>query len=196
MFDYSDDGWLEANLIEDRLIKPFYNSDIWCLNENCGGRVSLEILRETGIKNGKKQGKINYENKIGFFSLTREERQKIGRKSAIKNYENGIGIAAISKEERSKISKKAVEKNKENKVGIFALSREQMSENGRKNSLKNKQNKVGIFGLTKEQKREICKKVNTQKWKCLETGYITTAGPLTIYQKSKGIDISKRMRIE
>ena len=196
LFDYTDEGWVEANLVEDRLIKPVYNTDRWCLNENCGGIISLEVLREIGIKNGKKQGKINYKNGIGFFAISKEERSKIGKKSGTKNYQEGIGLAAIPKEKRSEISKKAVEKNKTNKVGIFSLTKEQMSENGKKNAIKNKKNKVGIFGMSLEKRREICRKVNSQKWKCLETGHITTAGPLTTYQKSRGIDTSKRVRID
>ena len=195
-FEFSDVGWSKAQKVETRIIKQFYNTDNWCLNENCGGNISLEVLRETGIKNGKKQGKINFENKIGFFALTKEERIEIGKKSGKKNYQQGIGLAAIPKEKRSEIGRKVVERNKINKVGIFALTKEQMSENGRKNSIKNKENKVGIFGISLEERRKICGKVNSQKWKCLETGYITTAGPLTTYQKARGIDTSKRMRIE
>ena len=195
-FEFSDVGWSKAQKVETRIIKQFYNTDNWCLNENCGGNISLEVLRATGIKNGKKQGKINFENKIGFFAITKEERIEIGKKSGKKNYEQGIGLAAISKERRSEISRRVVEKNKINKVGIFALTKEQMSENGRKNAIKNKENKVGIFGMSLEERRKICGKVNSQKWKCLETGYITTAGPLTTYQKARGIDTSKRMRIE
>ena len=195
-FEFSDVGWSKAQKVETRIIKQFYNTDNWCLNENCGGNISLEVLRETGIKNGKKQGKINFENKIGFFAITKEERIEIGKKSGKKNYEQGIGLAAISKERRSEISRRVVENNKINKVGIFALTKEQMSENGRKNAIKNKENKVGIFGMSLEERRKICGKVNSQKWKCLETGYITTAGPLTTYQKARGIDTSKRMRIE
>ena len=37
--------------------------------------------------------------------------------------------------------------------------------------------------------------VNSQRWMCIETGYITTSGPLTIYQRNRGIDTSKRKRI-
>ena len=195
-FEFSDVGWSKAQEVETRIVKQFYNTDNWCLNENCGGNISLEVLRATGIKNGKKQGKINFENKIGFFAITKEERIEIGKKSGKKNYEQGIGLAAISKERRSEISRRVVENNKINKVGIFALTKEQMSENGRKNAIKNKENKVGIFGMSLEERRKICGKVNSQKWKCLETGYITTAGPLTTYQKARGIDTSKRMRIE
>ena len=195
-FEFSDVGWSKVQEVETRIVKQFYNTDNWCLNENCGGNISLEVLRATGIKNGKIQGKINFENKIGFFAITKEERIEIGKKSGKKNYQQGIGLAAISKERRSEISRRVVENNKINKVGIFALTKEQMSENGRKNAIKNKENKVGIFGMSLEERRKICGKVNSQKWKCLETGYITTAGPLTTYQKARGIDTSKRMRIE
>jgi hypothetical protein len=45
-FNYSDEGWLKANQIEKQLIKPFYNTDKWCLNGNCGGIITSEILRK------------------------------------------------------------------------------------------------------------------------------------------------------
>lgn len=214
LFDYTDDGWLGAQEVEKRLIKPFYNSDKWCLNESVGGFSSILICSQNGLKskenkvgifsltkeqlieNGKKRGKDNFDNKIGFFAMTKEERSEIGKKSGTNNYQQGIGLSSISKERRSEIGKKASEKNKLNKVGIFSLTKEQMSENGRKNSIKNKENKVGIFGISLEKRVEICGKVNNQKWECLETGHITTPGPLTIYQKAKGIDTSKRIRIE
>jgi hypothetical protein len=188
IFDYSDEGWKEAQRVEKRLIKPFYNTDKWCLNENCGGIISLDMCKK-GLDTQKK-------NKVGLFGLTKKQKSEIGRKSALQNYQNGIGLAAISQEKRSETSKKTVEKNRQNKIGIFGLTKEQMSENGRKNGLKRKENKTGFFKMSLEEKREVCKKTNSQKWKCLETGYITTPGPLTIYQKSKGIDITKRIRIE
>ena len=39
------------------------------------------------------------------------------------------------------------------------------------------------------------KVTNTQKWRCLVTGKITTSGPLTHWQKHRGIDTSLRERI-
>jgi general stress protein YciG len=213
VFNYTDEGWEEAQEVEKRLIKPFLN-DEFCLNESVGGKSSIEICRKIGLYTkenkkgifslskeqlqeiGKKRGKENYEKGLGIASLTKEQRSEIGIRSGKKNYENGIGLASISKERRSEISRSAVEKNKENKVGIFALTKEQMSENGRKNGLKMKENKTGFFKMSLEEKQEVCKKVNRQKWMCIESGYITTSGPLTIYQRSKGIDTSKRIRVE
>ena len=37
--------------------------------------------------------------------------------------------------------------------------------------------------------------VNSQKWKCTITGHITTSGPLTVYQKARGIDITNRIKL-
>jgi hypothetical protein len=213
IFDYSDEGWKEAQKVEKRLIKPFYNSDKWCLNESVAANSSIAVCRKNGLKSkengvgifsltkdqlrdlGKKRGAENFKNKVGFFALTKEQRSEIGKKSALKNYRNGIGLVTISQERKSEIGRKSVEKNKQNKVGIFGLTKEQMSENGRKNGLNHKKNKTGFFKMSLEEKREVCKKINNQKWKCLETGYITTPGPLTRYQKSRGIDVSKRVRI-
>jgi hypothetical protein len=42
---------------------------------------------------------------------------------------------------------------------------------------------------------EVRKRNNEIKWMCLETGKISTAGPLSQYQKTRGIDTSKRARL-
>ncbi len=36
---------------------------------------------------------------------------------------------------------------------------------------------------------------HAQRWKCLVTGYITTPGPLSRYQKTRGIDTSLRVQV-
>lgn len=43
--------------------------------------------------------------------------------------------------------------------------------------------------------KRIVKKTNSQKWMCLETGFVTTSGPLTLYQTKRGIDTSRRKKI-
>ena len=35
---------------------------------------------------------------------------------------------------------------------------------------------------------------NSQRWQCLQTGYISTAAGVVSYQKGKGIDASKNNR--
>lgn len=48
----------------------------------------------------------------------------------------------------------------------------------------------------KERGRITCKKLNTEKWMCTETGFVSTSGPLTLYQRKRGIDTSKRKRVD
>jgi hypothetical protein len=45
VFDWTEEGWKQANLLEDRLIRPDLNKSL-CLNEGIGGYVSLRVLRE------------------------------------------------------------------------------------------------------------------------------------------------------
>jgi general stress protein YciG len=215
-FDFTDEGWIEAQEIEKRLIRPFYNTDKWCLNENCGGKISLKVCKETGRK--------NYENKVGIFSFTKEELSengKIGGKRGFETmYNNQIGIFSPSfDEKRSELGKKLVKYLRENKAGIYGLSFEELSEagkvgyvnglgklsteekseNGRKggkvSGKKHKKNKTGCLSLTPEERLKVVEKTNSQRWICTETGFITTSGPLTRYQKARGIDTSKRKRI-
>jgi hypothetical protein len=151
----------EANAIENRIIKLFIN-DPYCLNENCGGIVSLSSCIKGGLKNkengtgicgltkeqrieagkigGKISGKINgkylKENKLGIFSLTEEEKiencKKGGNKIGQIHKENGTGICGIPIEERRKNSKKG----------------------GKISGEKHKKNGTGVFGRSKEKMTE------------------------------------------
>jgi hypothetical protein len=129
-FEYSDEGWLKAQEIEKQLIKPFYNTDEWCLNKNCGGLISLKILKE----NGKKSGSQAVKFKIGIHGLSPEQRsqnsRRAGKKSGQKIAELKIGVCGRSQEkmtEDGKIGGKITgERHKENGTGIFKLSKEQL----------------------------------------------------------------------
>jgi hypothetical protein len=211
LFDFTDEGWLEAQEVEKRIIKPIYNTDKWCLNENCGGIVSLE----TRINGGKISGKRTKELGVGIFGLTPEQRSenskiggKIGgKKGGEKAKELGVGVHGRTKEQIKKDSRKGGKKTKELGVGIHGRTKEQMCEDSKKGVKKRKELGIGIHGLTPEQRSENSrkggkrggkigsKKTNSQKWMCTETGFISTPGPLTRYQKARGIDTSKRRRI-
>jgi hypothetical protein len=203
VFPYTDEGWIEAQEVEGRLIRPVYNTDKWCLNESCGGQISLKVRRETGKK--------IYEEKKGIFTLTTEQRSKTGKKVSKMNEQNGTAIYGMSKEQKSEAGKvggkiggkKGAKKTKELGIGIFSMTSEELSFAGRKggkiggrNAQKTlRENKLGIYAITPDEQREIVAKTNSQKWMCLETGYITTSGPLTRYQRARCIDTSKRKQI-
>ena len=128
-----------------------------------------------GKLGGKVGGKVQYENKIGIHGLTFEERSKRSKEIGLGHKENKTGYCGLSFDERSgygKIGgKKAVEINKKNKTSFWNIEL---------------QSKLGKRGA---------KKTNSQKWKCTETGFIANPGNLTQYQRVRGIDTTKRVRI-
>jgi len=234
-FEFSDVGYFEANKIEQRLIRPVYNTDKWCLNENCGGIVSLNICRMTGtityingsgihaqtpeerkeiaklggktayelgvgvhgrskdqmIQDSKKAGRTAYELGVGVHARTKEQMQKQGKINGTNTYINGSGIHAQTPEEKKEIAKLGGKASYELGVGVHGRTKEQRVEHGKKIY----ESGLGLATLTKEQMRENIKKVNSQKWMCLETGYISSPGGLNSYQKARGIDRSKRIRL-
>jgi hypothetical protein len=169
LFDFTDEGWLEANLVEDRLIKPFYQTDKWCLNESCGGMISIDILKNIGLEHIK--------NNTGIFSLTKEQLSENGKKGASKTKELGVGVYGMNTEQRSKYGR------------IGGLKE------GKRNGERNKKQKLGYCGMTFEERSAAGKKGASQKWMCLETGFISNAGPLTQYQRKIGIDVSLRVMV-
>ena len=177
VFPYTDEGWKEANKVEKRIIKQFYNDDRWCLNENCGGVPSLEIKRRTGRK-AKELG-------TGIFSLTEEEKKENSKKSGIQNRDLGVGIFSLTKEQLSECGKiggkKGIETQRKLGLGLFSLNTEQLREIGKEAGKKG--GKIGS------------RTTNAQKWVCLETGYVSNSGGLSRYQKPRGIDTSKRKQI-
>jgi hypothetical protein len=93
---------------------------------------------------------------------------------------------------------------RENNLGIFGLTKEEKRKNsikggsigGKKGGKKNRENNLGIFSLTREQRSENSKKMLSQKWKCMETGYISNPSGLSKYQNTRGIDTKNRIRIK
>ena len=204
VFDYTDDGWLKAQEVEGRLIRPVYNDDKWCLNESCMGIYSLEQKSKAGKIGGKVGYKVCKKLGIGIFGLPKEKRSETGKKSAQKAKDNKTGIFALTKEQLRENSKKGIKKMKENNLGIFGITEEEKRKNsikggsigGKIGGRKNRENNLGIFSLTKEQRSENSKKMLSQKWQCTETGYISNPSGLSVYQNRRGIDTSKRKRID
>jgi hypothetical protein len=90
-FPYTDEGWKEANLVEDRLIIPDLNN-LLCLNEGCNVFCSIEAARKGGKKGGKKGGQIKNAkmtpeqrsewSRKAQENVTPEERAEYGRRAA------------------------------------------------------------------------------------------------------------------
>jgi len=191
-----------------------------------GFYVPRERAIENGKLGGRIGGLSSKEDNLGFFSLTKEKRieasKKGGRNAEIKNKQNGTGLYGIPEDERIENSRKGGKRSKElglgihaltpeqkselgikngNQtkklgLGIFARTKEQMSEAGRKGAKRQQELCIGIFSQSKEDRRELARRTNSQKWQCTETGFITNPGNLTKYQRARGIDTSKRIRIE
>ena len=131
-FEYNDKGWIQAQEVEKRLIKPFYNTDKWCLNENVGGFVSLSSLSKLGTK--------LYENKLGMFSRTEEQFisdcKKGGKIAGKQVYDSGKGLFKLTEEEKLENCKKGGlimgKKTKELGIGIHKLTKEERVLNGKK----------------------------------------------------------------
>ena len=195
LFPYTDEGWKEAQEVEKRLIKPFYQTDKWCLNESCGGKTSLEVLR----KNGKITGRKNYENGVGIHGLTKEEKIEFGKKL----HEMKIGFHSLTKEQIVESARIGGQKCYELGVGVHGRNKEQIIEDGKKGGQKVYKEGKGIHARTKEQMTEDGKKggkiggkiSTSQRWMCTITGFVTNPGNLSKYQKVKDIDTSNRIRI-
>jgi hypothetical protein len=123
--------------------------------------------------------------------------------------------AKFTPEQRSNIAKKRdqnltpEQRSQRTKLAWSQVSQEERTRRAKQRSL----------GLTTEQRRNISRntimnlpkerRVNnarkaglkggvatsSQRWQCTETGYVSNAGVLTLYQRHRGIDTSKRVRL-
>jgi hypothetical protein len=133
---------------------------------NGGEGSSGAIITDEWKRNIRKADEIRRKNQTGIYSLTPEKRK-----------ENDLFC-------------------KENNLGIYGISKEEKTEFARKSGIYCKENGLGIFAETKEDRSKRATQTNYQKWMCTETGFITNAGNLSRYQMRRGIDKSKRVRLE
>ncbi len=171
------------------------------------GTGFFKLTKKEKSEVGKRGNETNRKNGTGLYGMTFEQKSESGRKggkiggkkSGTQNRELKRGVCGRSKEKMTADGKKggtaSIKKQRELGIGVFALPFELRSENGKKGNQTNKKNGTGIYSLTFEDRSNIAKNVNSQKWMCSETGYISNAGGLSRYQKSKGIDTTKRIRL-
>jgi hypothetical protein len=106
LFDYTDEGYIEAQGVEKRLIKPVYNTDKWCLNRNCGGIFSIQHQSNAGKIGGKIGGKKAKELGLGACGRTKDQMTEDGIKGGKKLKELGLGFHGLTPEQKSENARK------------------------------------------------------------------------------------------
>ena len=126
------------------------------------------------------QQAVETEN-AGWTHVPRETRVENGRKQGLKNKAEGKGLFAATPEEWS-------ERNRLNgSKGCHSAGRSTFEKG------------VGLFSMTPEEKvaagRKGAKVLNGSFAVCLETGHLSTLGPLAKWQKARSIDPTRRARL-
>ena len=160
----------DAHEVEKRLIKPVLN-DKWCLNANVGGLLSKEQY--------KKIGRMVYECKLGIHSFNKKERIEISKKAGKACYDMKLGVHARTKEQMLEDARKSVETHRKNKTGLFDPEKTMHIIGGR------------VSGKMNVESGHL-QKISKLKYMCLETGFISSARGLSVYQIKRNIDTSKK----
>jgi len=182
VFPHTEEGWKEAQEVEKRLIRHDL-SNFQCLNENCGGKVSLSVCIRVGEE--------NVERGRGVFSPSyqgSDKHRQTGRKS-------GGRVGPI---------------NVEKKRGVFSddyQGTDKHRETGRRSGAQAVKDKTGIHSEEwkqseeyKQTKRTAGKKggksTSSQVWESTVDGYRNTASFVALHNKRRGWDPNARVRVK
>ena len=150
---------------------------------------------DEAVKNGKKTKEMG----VGIHAQTIDEKRELG----LKIKEMGIGIYGISEEKRREASTKggkiggkiSGKLTQEMGIGIHGMSEEKRKESCSRGGKIAHEMGLGVHALTKEERSAHTRRINSQKWQCTITGFITNSGALTGYQRARNIDTSNRIRL-
>ena len=109
----------------------------------------------------------------------------VNREVLIERNRRGRG-RKMGEEFRQKMS--SVTKGEKN--GMYGKKRPDLAERNRNG--KGKKIKYSENGL--KSMKKLANKINSQRWECCTTGYVSTAAGVVSYQRGKGIDTSKNNR--
>jgi hypothetical protein len=130
-------------------------------------------------------GGSNVVNGTGFLNpeylesdKRKELHRRLGSARGAENAANKTGVCAPGVARKGALA--LMEKNKANGTGFFDPNT--ASEMGKKGG------KIGG--------KKGSATTNSQRWQCTVTGKISSSGPLTVYQRARGIDPSNRIRIK
>jgi hypothetical protein len=177
-FPYTEEGWKEANLVEDRLIKPDINNPL-CLNEAYGAFISLACRSE----GGKKVHEEKDENGKSLHTLNLHREKD----------ENGKSLHALE------MIKKLHEAKDENGKSLHALEmtkklHEAKDENGK--SLRGLETAERLHKDRDENgKSLVAMKTSAQVWESTVDGFRGNAGNVAYHNKANGWDPNARIRV-
>jgi hypothetical protein len=126
----------------------------------------------------RKGGTASMKKGVGIFNLTPEQYRDKSLKAAQTSLEKGVGCVSASPEQKAEWTKL---QSREAKVA------------GGKSTFEAKK---GAFAISPEERKEIVRRVHAQRWRCLETGHISSPTGLSSWQRARGIDTSLREKLE
>jgi len=176
----------EMAVAETALIRPHLDNPL-CLNECCGGWLSLDKITQIG--------KDNVRLKRGWFSISTEQRREIGKEVGSRMKEEQKGIFGMTREEKRELGIRNGERCKTTGTGVCSLSPERRTEIG----LNVFERKLGVHALTTEERQNNARKASMQKWISTHPDfepYVSTAAGLSHWQRARGIPVSYRKKLE
>jgi hypothetical protein len=201
-FPYTDEGWEEANLVEKRLIKPDLNNP-FCLNENCGGFISLACARKGAEKMNKKIHEAKDENGKSLHSL------EISKNLHEAKDENGKSLHTLNlhreKDENGKsLHALNIHKEKdENGKSLHALEMNKKlheAKDGNGKSLQGLKNSDRLHEAKDEDGKSLqgienAKRLHDQIWESTIDGFRSNAGNVARHNRANGWDPNARIRV-
>jgi hypothetical protein len=159
LFPYTDSGWTQARLVEQRLIRPDLNNPL-CLNERCGGTVSIEVARKSGT-----QAVTNRKGVHSLDFIKAPSTSQYRRNNCLKMLEEKRGIFSedyYGSERHLKDCRKGGEKSYLERKGLFAeyIGSEEHIQIARSNGKRMAKEKTGIHSpesIAKRSKRVLVK---------------------------------------
>ena len=206
-FPYTDEGWKEANLVEDRIIKPDINN-LLCLNEAYGAYVSLACRSEGGKKGAEKLHEAKDENGKSLQGLEAAKRlheAKDGNGKSLHSLEMNKKLHEAKDENGKSLhgleSAKRLHRAKgENGKSLVALRlnekiHKEKDENGKS------VHAVEAAKKTHEAKDEngkslVAMKTNAQIWESTIDGFRSHASGVARHNRANGWDPNARIRVK
>lgn len=211
-FPYTTEGWKEARLVEDRLIRPDLNNTL-CLNEHYGGIMSLEVCSAGGRKvheekdeNGKSKHAVTMaaramELGVGVTARAPEKMTRDGRKGAeVGNAEKdelGRSVNAVKGAMATNAEKTADGKSlnavKGGRRGAASTHAEKDKEG---KSVKGKRAATILHSVRDEVGRSVhAKRTIDRRWRSTVDGFESNAGNVARHNRANGWPPGARVKV-